>query len=134
MLEKIEVEAVIPASPKQIYEAWLDSEGHAALTGGSQASVDPRPGGRFSAWDGYIEGTTLEVQPHRRILQAWRTSEFPEGSQDSRLEVLLKAVPGGTRVTLRHSDIPEGQGQEYAQGWVDHYFEPMKRHFGGKAA
>lgn len=132
MLESIEVADVIPASPKQIYDAWLDSVGHAALTGGSTAKVDPRPGGRFSAWDGYISGTTLELDPNRRIVQAWRTTEFPEGSQDSRLEVLLEPAKGGTRVTFHHSGIPEGQSQEYAQGWVDYYFEPMKRHFGGQ--
>lgn len=132
MLESIEVADVIPASPKQIYDAWLDGAGHAALTGGSQAKVDPRPGGRFSAWDGYISGTTLELDPNRRIVQAWRTTEFPEGSQDSRLEVLLEPAAGGTRVTFRHTGIPEGQSAEYAQGWVDYYFEPMKRHFGGQ--
>lgn len=132
MLESIEVADVIPASPKQIYDAWLDSAGHTAMTGGSQAKVDPRPGGQFSAWDGYISGTTLELEPNRRIVQAWRTTEFPEGSQDSRLEVLLEKASGGTRVTFRHSGIPEGQGGEYAQGWVDFYFEPMKRHFGGE--
>ncbi len=34
MLESIEVADVIPASPKQIFDAWLDSAGHAAITGG----------------------------------------------------------------------------------------------------
>jgi activator of HSP90 ATPase len=134
MLESLVVEDVIPGTPKQIYDAWLDSKGHAALTGGGSASVDPRPGGRFTAWDGYILGTTLELHPDRRIVQAWRTTEFPEGSPDSRLEVLLEPAEGGTRVTFRHSGIPEGQGPEYAQGWLDYYFEPMKRYFADMAA
>jgi uncharacterized protein YndB with AHSA1/START domain len=129
--DSFEVSAVLPAQPGEVYRAWLDSAGHSALTG-ARAEVEPRVGGRFTAWDGYIEGRTLELEPGQRILQAWRTSEFPDGSPDSRLEVLLEKVRGGTRITLRHSEIPAGQGTEYAQGWADNYFTPMKRYFSGK--
>ena len=139
--ESFEVSAVLPAQPEEVYRAWLDSEGHSAFTG-AQAEVEPGVGGRFNAWDGYIEGRTLELEPptgaaatagrQLRILQAWRTSEFPDGSPDSRLEILLEKAHGGTRITLRHSEIPAGQGAEYAQGWADHYFTPMKRYFAGK--
>ena len=128
MLETIQLSATLPASPEQIYRDWLSSTGHTALTG-SPAEVDPAIGGRFTAWDGYIEGTNIELEPYRRILQAWRTSEFPTGSPDSRLEVLLEAVEGGTRLTINHSHIPEGQGAMYAQGWQDFYFSPMRAYY-----
>jgi activator of HSP90 ATPase len=61
----------------------------------------------------------------------WRTSEFSEDAADSRFEVLLEPAKGGTKVTFRHSDIPEGQGKSYEQGWIDNYFTPMKAYFGG---
>jgi activator of HSP90 ATPase len=128
MLETIQLSATLPASPEQIYRDWLSSTGHTAFTG-SPAEVDPAIGGRFTAWDGYIEGTNIELEPYRRILQAWRTSEFPTGSPDSRLEVLLEAVEGGTRLTINHSHIPEGQGAMYAQGWQDFYFTPMRAYY-----
>jgi len=128
MLETIQLSATFPASPEQIYRDWLSSTGHTAFTG-SPAEVDPAVGGRFTAWDGYIEGTNIELEPYRRILQAWRTSEFPTGSPDSRLEVLLEAVEGGTRLTINHSHIPEGQGASYAQGWQDFYFTPMRAYY-----
>ncbi len=123
------VSEVIPASAAEIYRAWLESEGHTAMTG-SPAKVDGRPGGEFSAWDGYISGTTLELTPNQRIVQAWRTSEFPEDMPDSHLEILLEEVKRGTRVTLTHSDMPEDQVESYRQGWEDFYFKPMKRYFG----
>jgi activator of HSP90 ATPase len=66
-------------------------------------------------------------------VQSWRTSEFAEGDADSRLEVLLAPVKRGTNVTLRHSNIPAGQGASYKSGWVEHYFAPMKEYFGKKA-
>jgi activator of HSP90 ATPase len=96
---------------------------------GSPAKIDPRVGGKFSAWDGYITGTTLELKPHSRIVQAWRTSEFADGDPDSRVEVTLKAVHAGTKVTLTHSIIPEGQAESYESGWEEWYFAPMRDYF-----
>jgi uncharacterized protein YndB with AHSA1/START domain len=128
MSEKFEISVVLPATPQQVYAAWLSSQAHSDFTG-SPAEVDPRPGGKFSAWDGYLWGVNLELEPPRRILQSWRTSEFPEEAPDSRLELLLEAVPEGTQLTLRHSNIPEGQGEEYRQGWDDNYFQPMLVYF-----
>ncbi|HLO31002.1 MAG TPA: SRPBCC domain-containing protein [Anaerolineales bacterium] len=120
---------VIPAKPAEVYKAWLSSKGHAAMTG-SPAKVDGKVGGKFSAWDGYIFGKTLELTPDQRIVQAWRTSEFPEEAPDSQLEVLLEEVEEGTKVTFNHSDMPEDQVESYRQGWDDFYFKPMKEYFG----
>ena len=128
MLEMLKLSVFLPASPEQIYRAWLDSAGHSAITG-SPAQVDPQVGGQFSAWDGYIQGRNLEMQPFRRILQTWRTSDFPPESADSRLEVLLEAENGGTRLTLIHTGIPTGQGQDYEQGWEDFYFASMREYY-----
>jgi uncharacterized protein YndB with AHSA1/START domain len=128
MLESFETSGLIPASPAQVYEAWVGGPGHARMTGAG-ATSDARAGGAFTAWDGYISGTYLELEPGRRILMAWRTTEFPDDAADSRLEILLDAAPGGTTLTLRHSEIPDGQGEDYKEGWVDNYFVPMKAYF-----
>ena len=77
MTESFEIFIFFPGiTAQQIYNAWLDSEAHSAFTG-SPAQIDPQVGGQFTAWDGYIQGQTLETEPFRRILQAWRTTEFP---------------------------------------------------------
>ena len=119
---------VLPASAEKIYKAWLNSNGHTTMTG-SPAKATSRVGGKFTAWDGYIFGKNLELEPHHRIVQAWRTSEFPEEAPDSRVEILLKEVKGGTKVTLKHRDMPEDQVASYKQGWEDFYFKPMKEYF-----
>jgi len=128
MSDSFEVSTVLPAPPARVYAAWLSSDEHTAMTGAS-AEIDPLIGGAHSAWDGYITGTTLELEPDRRIVQAWRTVEFPADSPDSRLEIVLDAVDGGTRLTLKHSAIPDGQGASYESGWVENYFEPMREYF-----
>jgi uncharacterized protein YndB with AHSA1/START domain len=132
MSDSFEISTVLPAPPARVYAAWLSSAEHAAMTGGSaggSADIDPRVGGAYSAWDGYITGTTLELEPDRRIAQTWRTVEFPADSPDSRLEIVLDPVDGGTRITLKHSGIPAGQGASYESGWVENYFEPMQSYF-----
>ena len=127
-MESFAISASLPATPEQIYKAWLSSEGHSQMTG-SQAEVQGGSGGSFQAWEGYIWGKTLEVEPYRRIVQAWRTSEFPDDSPDLRVEILLEESGDGTKVTIVHTDIPKGQGEGYKQGWEDFYFTPMRAHF-----
>ena len=122
------ISAVLPASASDIYSAWLSSEGHAAMTGNA-ANVDGKVGGKFRAWDGYIYGSTLELEQGQRIVQAWRTSEFPDEAPDSRLEILFEEITEGTKVTLIHSDMPEDQIDSYRQGWEDFYFKPMEEYF-----
>ena len=131
MTETIQVSAVIPASAERIYKAWLSSQEHTAFTG-DKATLDPTVGGQFTGHSGYIKGTTLELEPNSRILQSWRSTDFPNDAEDSLLEVLLEKARGGTRLTLLHTNIPDGQGNEYEQGWKEFYFEPMKRYFSEK--
>ena len=127
MAIEFEVSALIPASPEVVYEAWLDSEGHAKMTGG-EAKVSSEVGGEFEAWDGYIQGRNLELEYGKRIVQSWRTSEFADDEADSRIEITFDREGDGTKVTLRHTNLPP-HGEQYEQGWVDSYFVPMKEYF-----
>lgn len=126
MAENIVVSAVIPANAQRIYDAWLSADEHGKMTG---SAATAEADGRFTAWDGYISGKTLETVPGQRIVQQWRTTEFPAGAPDSKLAISLEAAEGGTRVTLDHSNLPDGQGESYEQGWHEHYFNPMKDYF-----
>ena len=129
----ITVSAIIPAEPAVIYKAWMSSKGHSLMTG-SGAKITARVGGKYTAWDGYISGKTLELEPGERIVQSWRSTDFAKDAEDSRLEVSLSPARGGTKVTLTHSDLPAGSSAEYRKGWLDFYFTPMKRYFSSSGA
>jgi uncharacterized protein YndB with AHSA1/START domain len=131
--ESIQVSARFPVTPDELFQAWLDSDQHSLFTGG-RARIDPSVGGRFSAWADYISGRTLEIEPGRRVVQAWRTIEFPLEAPDSRLEARFESENGGTRLILVHSGIPEGQSDHYEEGWISTYFEPMQRYFRWRGA
>ena len=129
MKNEFTVSETLNASAETIYNAWLSTQGHTLMTG-SPAKVDGRVKGEFTTWDGYIWGTFLELEASKRIVQAWRTSEFPDDADDSKVEVLLEEKDGKTKVTLIHSNIPEDQEDSYKQGWEDFYFKPMREYFG----
>lgn len=127
MPETMTVSRIIPARAERIYSAWLDVAEHAKMTG---APATSGPDGTFTAGAGYIKGRTLESTPSSRIVQSWRTTEFPEGAPDSTLVVTLEDLGDeGTKVTLSQSGMPEGQGESYADGWDKFYFEPMAKYF-----
>jgi activator of HSP90 ATPase len=120
--------AVIPATPRAIYDAWLDSRGHGAMTG-SVAKMSGKVGAKVTAWGGYISGKNLELVPGKRIVQSWRTTKFTDAHEDSTITVMLAAIKGGTRLTLRHANVPDGQTSYQKGGWRDHYFRPMQAYF-----
>jgi uncharacterized protein YndB with AHSA1/START domain len=129
MPDSFQLEMVVPAEPQRVYSAWMDSREHAAFTGGGEAVVEPWTGGRFIAWDGYIHGILLGVDEGKRIVQTWRTAEFSPESRDSRLVVEFEPARGGTRLVVRHSDLPSTHVKKYEKGWVEHYLKPLVRYF-----
>jgi uncharacterized protein YndB with AHSA1/START domain len=129
MPDSFQLEMVVAAEPQRVFSTWMDSREHAAFTGGGEAVVEPWAGGRFIAWDGYIHGILLGVDEGRRIVQTWRTAEFAPESRDSRVVVEFEAARGGTRVVVRHSDLPPSHLKRYEKGWMEHYLKPLARYF-----
>jgi uncharacterized protein YndB with AHSA1/START domain len=125
------VSDLIPASPQDIYDAWLSSSGHEKITGGQKAQISAQEGAAFTVWNGYITGRNLKLEPGRRIVQSWRTTKFTATHPDSQIEMLLQPAAGGTTVTVRHSNVPDGHTSYRDGGWQRSYFEPMKQHFKG---
>jgi uncharacterized protein YndB with AHSA1/START domain len=126
--EALRAVTVIPVAPTTLYLAWLDSEQHSAMTG-SPAKIDGQVGSKFSTWNNYITGKLITLDLGRRIIMSWRTTEFPRDASDSRVEIHFEALGGNTRVTILHTEIPEGQAETYKAGWNEHYFAPMRAHF-----
>lgn len=129
MTYAFEVSDRVPAPPDVVYVAWLSSDEHSAMTGGGTAHIDPREGGDFDAWDGYIHGVTLTLEPFTRIVQSWRTQNFTDEHADSRIEVLFEEDEDGTLVRVRHSNVPDDQLGYEQGGWKKSYFDPMTAYF-----
>lgn len=133
MSESIVVKFSIHAPAKAIYDAWLNGAEHSAMTG-AKATASRLVGGAFSAWDGYIKGKNLLLLENKKIVQSWRSSEFPDEAADSVLSVQLIETNGITEIDLEHKDIPPGQGVQYQSGWIESYANPMQKYFATKFA
>jgi uncharacterized protein YndB with AHSA1/START domain len=127
-MDELTMSVVLKAPVEIVYFAWINSEEHTLFTG-AEAEIEPVIGGKFAAWDGYISGETVKLDPPKRIVQQWRTTEFPDDAPDSMLEVLFEPVAEGTKLTLVHTDIPDGQCESYRQGWEEFYFKPMQEYY-----
>jgi uncharacterized protein YndB with AHSA1/START domain len=130
-VKTITQKVVIPASPEEVYDAYVDPKKHAAFTGG-KATGKPAVGGKMTAWDGYIFGKYLELEPGKRIVQEWTTTDWIEGYGPSRLELCLSRVPEGTELVMVNSNVPEEQADEVYEGWIEFYWNLLKEYFSKK--
>lgn len=115
---------VIKAPPSRVFKALTDAEEIAAWSG-SEATMDPQPGGAYSLWDGSIFGTNLEVVPDRKLVQSWREDTWEAGA-DSKVTFTLTPDGDGTRVDLQHQDVPEDEYDAIAEGWDIYYLGVIK--------
>src|SRR5260221_13257744 len=80
MSKIIHQELIFKATPKLIYEMFMNSQLHAEFTGGP-AAINREVGGAFWCHGGRIEGRNIELIPNKRIVQAWRVKDdWQEGA------------------------------------------------------
>jgi len=118
----------VPATPDEVYDAFMDAKKHSAFTG-SKATSDPKVGGEFTAWDGYISGKNIELERGKKIVQEWSTTDWPDASPPSKLELTFKKTKGGTEILMIHSNVPPEQADDLAEGWVEFYWKPLEEYF-----
>ncbi len=115
-----------PAVPEKVFGLLMDSKRHTAFTGAA-AFIEPEVGGHFSAYDGYIEGKTLELDRDRKIVQSWRGRDWPVGHY-STVMFLFTKVAGGSRLRFTHKGIPLAEFEGIKEGWKDFYWKRMKEY------
>jgi uncharacterized protein YndB with AHSA1/START domain len=109
----------IHASPDEVFDYLITPEGITAWMG-ERAVVDPRPDGVFEVdIAGYaIRGRYLEVDRPRRVVVSWGVAgsdELPAGA--SQVSFTLFSTPGGTRLDVLHSGLPELLIAGHVYGW-----------------
>jgi activator of HSP90 ATPase len=124
MSQPIRQTVTFKAAPHDVYEALMDSRKHAAFTGDS-AKISRKVGGAITAYGEYVTGRNVELVLDKKIVQAWHAADWPDG-HESTVTFILKRVPGGTRLSFSHRDVPENDVEAIRQGWKDNYGEPMK--------
>lgn len=124
MSEPIKQKVSFPATPDQVYSAYMDADSHAAFTG-RPAKISNDQGADFSVHGGMVLGRNIELVTGRRIVQAWRSGEWEEGVY-SVVRIELREDGGGTELVLHHDAFPEGAREHLDKGWNQMYWEPMR--------
>ncbi len=122
----IEQTVIIKASAHDIYEALMDSGKHSQFTG-SPANISREIGGSFTAYDGALSGTTLELVPDAKIVQSWRGSD--EGwtpGHYSEVTFTFEEVHGETKLIFVQTGVPEQCYEDISQGWQTYYWAKLK--------
>lgn len=128
-MEKFKVSVKLQCSAKDVFTGWLNNTTHSAFTGGKAALTSPNEGGTFTAWDGYITGTNIEIFPYKKIIQKWRTRDFSPEDEDSQIEIFFTFKDEHTLMSITHTNIPDGLGESFKKGWKEYYFSHMKKYF-----
>ena len=123
----VELSRHLPASPEQVYDAWLDP-GHAGrwlfrTPDGilARSEIEARVGGRFRIDErrgGDVaehHGEYVELDRPRRIAFNFWTSLSDERT---RITVTLAPEGDGTLLTLTHEGVWDGWEEKTRQGWT----------------
>ena len=129
----IKQKVTIPATPREVYDAFMDARKHSAFTGG-KATNDPKVGGKISAWNGYIIGKNLKLVEGKRIVQEWIATDWIDGYPPSTLDLTFTKKGSGTELKMVHSGVPATLAASFAEGWKEHYWIHLKSYFGEKRA
>jgi len=128
-MSNIHQEVDFKASPDQIFEALTNETKFAAMSEGAPSAIDPRAGGAFTLFGGYVTGQNVELVPGRRIVQVWRAGSWPEGTY-SLAKFQLEANGAGTKIVFDHDGFPADHKDQLASGWEEHYWAPLRKHVG----
>jgi uncharacterized protein YndB with AHSA1/START domain len=135
----------IAARPSIVFAALISPEGISQWWGPDEGPVlicesEARVGGRFRVRFRIVDGTEhetsgeyLEVDPPKRVVFSWRWLGGQEDPGESRVEIELRPIPGGTELTFNHSSLHDEQSRRsHESGWngsldklVQHFEGPM---------
>ncbi len=125
MTKTIKQTVTIGAAPKRVYEALLNEKKHATFTG-AKAVISRKVGGAFTCYGSYLGGFHLDLVPGKRIVQAWRSNDWPKGTFSIATFEFAKAKGGKTKLKFTHAGVPSSSIKGINKGWQIYYWKPLK--------
>ena len=124
----VEHEVRVAAAPETVFAYFTDPVKIVRWMG-SDATLDPRPGGvcRIAVNAGAVLlGEFVQVDPPWRIVftAGWENALFSVPPQSTAIEVSFTPDGDGTIVRLRHCRLPADAAPAHREGWR-HYLERL---------
>ena len=115
----------INAEPSDVYSA-LTNPFTIELWSGHQAQMSTEPNSEFSLWDGDITGMNLEFVQDKKVVQEWY---FGDQTEKSIVTIVIAPDRENSVVTVEHTNIPDEDFNDIAEGWREYYFEAITSFF-----
>ncbi|MEP6795939.1 MAG: SRPBCC family protein [Saprospiraceae bacterium] len=115
-----------PATPEKLFDMLMSGKTMSAFHGG-KTTMNKRANGKFTVFDGYCHGYNIELDPGKKIVQAWHFKE--EGWPDDHFSTctfLLTPTSKGTKLTFTQTDVPASAYDGLNEGWKEYYWEPIQ--------
>jgi uncharacterized protein YndB with AHSA1/START domain len=121
-------EILVKASPATIFE-FLTIPEKIIEWNGTEAELDPRPGGIYRVLMGnghQSAGEFVEVAPDERVVFTfgWDLPGHPIPAGSTKVEITLIPEGESTRVRLVHSGLPADAVSDHTKGW-EHYLNRL---------
>jgi activator of HSP90 ATPase len=135
----IHQEPVFAATPKRVYDALTDpkqfqkvqllSAASKALDLVSKpAEISREAGGAINLFGGYISGRQLELEPEKRIVEAWRSASWPPHIYSiAKFELVAQGFE--TKIVFDHTGFPVNEVEHLAAGWKSNYWDALVQYF-----
>ncbi len=124
MAKSIKQIVLFNAPTNVVYDLLMNAKKHSAFSG-APAKISNKIGGIVSCYGGYIEAINVELNPSKKIIQAWRGSDWKAGDW-SLIIYSLKNKGKKTELTFEQHGIPDEHVTHIRKGWKDHYWDRMK--------
>ena len=122
-------EILIDATPETIFPFLTETEKYLQWEG-TEAELDPRPGGIFRvliAGQHQGAGEFVEVIPNEKVSYTfgWEQEGNPITPGSTLVTITLEAEGSKTRLRLAHTGLPDEQAvRDHGEGW-QHYIERL---------
>ncbi len=107
----------INAEPSDVYSALVNPF-TIELWSGYPAEMSEEPGTEFTLWEGDISGKNLEFVKDRKMVQEWY---FGDQQEKSIVTIDIRPEGESSAVTVEHSNIPDDEFEQIAEGWREFY-------------
>jgi len=133
MCKTIKQKVKFRAPPHTIYQLLSDAKTQSVCTGES-ATISKKIGGSFSVLSGEIQGIIVDLAPGKRIVQAWRRSDFPDGIFSMATFNLKPTNDGGTELVLTHRGVPKDLIPEIELSWRENFWAKIREYIQAEPA
>ena len=115
----------ISAEPSDVYAA-LTNPYTIALWSGYSAVMSEEEGSEFSLWEGDITGRNIQIIPNQKVVQEWF---FGDQEVKSIVTIVIEPDRENSKVTVEHTNIPDEDFADIAEGWREYYFGAINNFF-----